>query len=218
MYNAVMTFSTLFFDLDATLYPASSGLWNAIKLRIHEFMMEHLGLTEGEVSALRQTYYQQYGTTLDGLMRHHQVDPEEYLAYVHDIPLEAFIEYSPRLQGVLSSLPQDLWIFTNADRSHVERVLELLKLEGDFIGIVDIYALDFQVKPNPQAYQRALTLADAHPPSRCVLFDDLPRNLLPANDLGFFTVMVNENEVESHQADLHIKSLLDLPRAFPNLW
>jgi putative hydrolase of the HAD superfamily len=218
MYNAVMTFSTLFFDLDATLYPASSGLWNKIRSRIHQFMIERMGLAEGNVSALRQTYYQQYGTTLDGLMRHHQVDPEEYLTYVHDIPLDEFIQYSPPLKEILSSLPQDLWVFTNADRSHVERVLALLKLEGEFKGIVDIYALDFQVKPNPQAYHQALAIADANPPSRCVLFDDLPQNLPPANELGFFTVMVNENEVDTHQADLHIPSLLDLPQAFPDLW
>ncbi|MFO8037754.1 MAG: pyrimidine 5'-nucleotidase [Anaerolineales bacterium] len=213
-----MTFSTLFFDLDATLYPASSGLWNAIKIRIHEFMRERLDLAEREASTLRQTYYQRYGTTLDGLMRHHQVDPEEYLTYVHDIPLEEFIHYSPRLQEILSSLPQDLWVFTNADRRHAERVLALLKLEGEFEGIVDIYALDFQVKPNPQAYQRALTIAGANLPSRCVLFDDLPRNLLPANELGLFTIMVNENEMEPHQADLHIQSLLDLPFQMPALW
>lgn len=218
MYNAVMTFSTLFFDLDATLYPASSGLWKAIKNRIHEFMTERLDLAEEEVNDLRQTYYQRYGTTLEGLMRHHQVDPEAYLTYVHDIPLQKYIHYSAPLKEILSSLPQDLWVFTNADRRHVERVLDLLQLEDEFQGIVDIYALDFKVKPNLQAYQRALTIAQARPPFRCVLFDDLSRNLTPAKELGFHTVMVHENEVDHHPADLHIRSLLDLPFEMPTLW
>ncbi|MBS3750287.1 MAG: hypothetical protein KGY39_02150, partial [Anaerolineales bacterium] len=111
MYNAVMTYTTLFFDLDATLYPASSGLWFKIKDRIHKFMMDHLGLTEQEASSLREDYYLQYGTTLDGLMRHHHVDPEGYLKFVHDIPLEKFISYSPALKEILTSLPQALWVF-----------------------------------------------------------------------------------------------------------
>jgi len=218
MYNAVMTYTTLFFDLDATLYPASSGLWFKIKDRIHKFMMDHLGLTEQEASSLREDYYLQYGTTLDGLMRHHHVDPEGYLKFVHDIPLEKFISYSPALKEILTSLPQALWVFTNSDREHAKRVLNILNLEHVFQGIVDVYALDFKAKPHPRAYRKALALAKIQSPSKCVLFDDLSQNLIPANELGFYTVIVNENNLDDHPADFHIHSLLDLPHKLPMLW
>lgn len=216
-YNADMNFSTLFFDLDATLYPGSSGLWQALKSRIHRFMEQQLGLPKEEIDPLRQQYYQQYGTTLSGLMRHHQVDPQEYLTYVHDIDLENYISYSPRLKEILSSLPQSLWVFTNADRPHAERVLKILQLEKTFTGIVDIHALDFLVKPEPGAYRRALALAGLESPAGCVLFDDLSQNLPPANRMGFFTVLVNEKSI-TNQADLHISSLHDLPQRMPYLW
>jgi len=212
-----MTFSNLFFDLDATLYPASSGLWNAIKRRIQDYMIDEMGFSEQESTELREAYYQNYGTTLEGLRRHHDIKAADYLAYVHDVPIEDFIEVTPQLVEILSTLPQTKWVFTNADRDHAQRVLNHLEVHHLFEGIVDVYALDYQVKPQLNAYQRALQLAQAPSPNTCVLFDDLPHNLPPANELGFFTVLVNENE-DATAADLHIKSLLDLPQHMPQLW
>ena len=37
-----MCFETLFFDLDDTLYPPTSGLWDAIGERIETFMREYV--------------------------------------------------------------------------------------------------------------------------------------------------------------------------------
>ncbi len=212
-----MTFSTLFFDLDATLYPASSGLWNAIKSRIQNYMIEVMGFSEQEARKLREAYYHNYGTTLEGLRRHHDIDPADYLAYVHDVPIEDFIKVTPQLIEILSTLPQTKWVFTNADRDHAQRVLEHLEVHHLFAGIVDVYALDYQVKPQLNAYQQALQLTQAPSPTACVFFDDLPQNIPPANEIGFFTVLVNENEVHN-SADLHITSLLALPRHMPELW
>lgn len=212
-----MTFSNLFFDLDATLYPASSGLWNAIKRRIQNYLVEVMGFSEKESKELRQAYYQNYGTTLEGLRRHHDINPVDYLAYVHDIPIEDFIEVTPQLNEILSTLPQTKWVFTNADRDHARRVLNHLQVHDLFAGIVDVYALDYQVKPQPEAYHQALQLANAPTSASCVLFDDLPQNIPPANEIGFFTVLVNENEA-NNSADLHINSVLELPQRMPQLW
>lgn len=212
-----MTFSHLFFDLDATLYPASSGLWHAIKSRIQNYMVEVMGFSEQESTELAQVYYKNYGTTLEGLRRHHEIDPVDYLAYVHDIPIEDYIEVPPRLQEILSTLPQTKWVFTNADREHAARVLNHLQVHDLFAGIIDVHALDYQVKPQPEAYRQALRLANVPNSANCVLFDDLPQNIPPANKMGFFTVLVNEDEA-NHAADLHINSVLDLPQRIPQLW
>jgi FMN phosphatase YigB (HAD superfamily) len=60
-------------------------------------------------------------------------------------------------------------------------------------------------------------LAGESDPARCVFFDDSPRNLAPARDLGFFTVLVGATETNP-AADRSVASLLELPQALPELW
>ncbi len=74
MYNRPVTFTTIFFDLDDTLYPASSGLWPTLKARMSQYMIEIMGIPAGEVPGLREKYFRRYGTTLRGLQANHQVD------------------------------------------------------------------------------------------------------------------------------------------------
>ena len=212
-----MQFSTLFFDLDATLYPASNGLWEQIRLRIYKFMLEEIGIPEAEIPATRDKYWTTYGTTLEGLRIHHQVEPDDYLKYVHDLPLKDFLEPDPVLRGLLDTLPQDLWVFTNADHRHASRVLTELGISDLFSGIVDLLALDFIVKPNRKAYQVALKLAGVTDPKKCVMFDDLIQNLIPAKELGFYTSLVGENG-SSNQADIQLQSIHDMKEKMPQLW
>jgi putative hydrolase of the HAD superfamily len=212
-----MHFSTLFFDLDATLYPASNGLWEQIRLRIYKFMLEEIGIPEAEIPATRDKYWTTYGTTLEGLRIHHQVEPDDYLKFVHDLPLKDFLEPDPILRDLLKTLPQDLWVFTNADRRHADRVLNELGISDLFSGIVDLLALDFIVKPNRKAYQTALKLAGVTDPERCVMFDDLVQNLIPAKELGFFTSLVGEND-STNQVDIQLQSIHEMKEKMPQLW
>jgi len=212
-----MQFSTLFFDLDATLYPASNGLWELIRLRIYKFMREEIGIPEADIPATRDIYWKTYGTTLEGLRIHHQVKAEEYLNYVHDLPLKDFLTPDPDLYQLLSSLPQDLWVFTNADYRHANSVLNELGIKDLFKGIVDLYAQDFIVKPNPKAYHTALKLAGETEPAQCMLFDDLLQNLIVAKDLGFFTSLVGQNG-HSNQIDIHLESIHEMKEKIPQLW
>ena len=124
-----MRYTTLLFDLDDTLYDSGNGLWEAIRQRMSQYMIERIGLPAEEVPALRAMYYKKYGTTLRGLQRHFQVDSDDYLAYVHDLPLERYLKPATQLRGLLTSLPQQRWIFTNADANHARRVLSTLELE-----------------------------------------------------------------------------------------
>jgi putative hydrolase of the HAD superfamily len=216
-YNADMHFSTLFFDLDATLYPPSSGLWEQIRLRIFKYMQEVIGLPEEKIPEIREHYWKTYGTTLEGLRIHYQVKEEDYLNFVHDIPLNDYLDPNPELRELLLSLPQDLWIFTNADHRHAGNVLQVLGINDLFAGIVDLYALNFIVKPNREAYLAALQLAGETDPTRCVLFDDLLQNLLPAKELGFYTSLVGENH-QTNAVDIQITSILDIKQKIPQLW
>jgi putative hydrolase of the HAD superfamily len=212
-----MRFSTLFFDLDDTLYPSECGLWGEIRSRIQRFLLEKLQLTTEEATALSRQYYERYGTTLRGLQRHHAVDTDEFLRFVHDLPLASYLSPDPKLKTMLASLHQDKWIFTNADEAHAQRVLSALDLEGIFNGIIDVRSLDFDCKPHPSAYLMAMKIAGERDPANCVFLDDSLRNLAPAHELGFFTVLVGKKEA-GPGASLTIPDLLHLPEAMPELF
>lgn len=212
-----MSLKTLFFDLDDTLYDSSCGLWEAIRIRMGRYMEERLGLAPEEANRLRHEYFTNYGTTLRGLQFHHQVNVDEYLAYVHDLPLTQFIQPDPELRRMLTSLPQRKFIFTNADREHAARVLQVLQLEDCFDGIIDVRAIDFVCKPDPLAYRLALKLSGENNPASCLLVDDSIRNLAPARLMGFTTVLVGSTG--SDPATVHaISQLKQLPQALPDLW
>lgn len=212
-----MSFSTLFFDLDATLYTPENGLWEAIRLRIYQFMREKVAIPEEQIPETRDRYWKTYGTTLEGLRRHHQVEPDDYLAYVHDIPLEQYLEDDPILRELLKSLPQDLWIFTNADQRHARAVTQALGIAELFQGIVDLTAMDFVIKPQPKSYQIALKMAGGVDPAQSILFDDLPANLAGANAAGLTTVLVGENG-SAKVADYQLTRIHDIKKKLPQLW
>jgi putative hydrolase of the HAD superfamily len=213
-----MRYSTLFFDLDGTVYASNSGLWEEIGRRMGLYMLERLGLPEDQVHVLRKRYFETYGTTLRGLQIHHHVDAEDYLAFVHDLPLKDYLQPAPELRAILLSLKQRCWIFTNADSDHARRVLSVLELEGCFEGIIDIRATQFLCKPEIGAYRRALILAGESDGRQCVLLDDSPVNLLGAHPLGFRTVLVGSNGQLDPRVDVTVSSLLSLPQAMPELW
>ena len=212
-----MPFSTLFFDLDATLYPPSNGLWDEIRNRIYQYMSDEIGLPKEEIPSTRDRYWKTYGTTLEGLRIHHGVDPDHYLRYVHNIPLDRYLSQDPELHALLSELPQDLWVFTNADRSHAQAVLSVLGIEELFTGIIDLLAMDFIIKPRPEAYQIAQEMAGVKDPSGCVLFDDLVPNLLGAKKHGFTTVLVGENG-QTDSADFLLPTIHKIKEVLPHLW
>jgi pyrimidine 5'-nucleotidase len=182
------------------------------------YMVEQLHLPADQVQPLRQKYFETYGTTLRGLQAHHQVQPLEFLAYVHDIPLDGFLHRDPALRPLLQSLPYKKWVCTNADRGHAQRVMHNLDIVDCFVGIIDILQADFHPKPEIQYYQAALSAAGALSPAECVLLDDQPRNLAPAQAMGFTTVLVRPNISECPFATRIVANLHGLSTVFPELW
>ena len=211
-----MGWRVVFFDLDDTLYPPSSGVWDAIGERIQAFVMDRLGLSYEQATLLRRRYFEEYGTTLNGLWHHHAVDPEDYLSYVHAVPLEKMIQPDPILDSMLRDLTQKRIVFTNANRQHAERVLSCLGVSAHIDAIIDLFALEMTNKPEQAAYTRALALAGETDPRACVIADDLPRNLVPARAMGMTTVLVGPAQPDG-AADHRIGSILDLTQALPGL-
>ncbi len=209
-------YRTLFFDLDDTLYPSDNGVWDAIGVRINQYMLDRHGIPPEQITELRDSYFKNYGTTLHGLMVNHGADPQDYLHFVHDIPLEEYLQPNPELNAMLSRLPQQLVVFTNASRNHVHRVIQRLDIAAHIDAIVDIETMELHHKPQPRAYQYALELAGEDDARACVLIDDRIENLLPGASLGMTTVHVKNENIDG-PADYHIPTITDLISAIPHL-
>jgi len=182
-------FTTIFFDLDDTLYPSGTGLWHAIKARMTDYMRERMGFAEDQIPALREKYFLQYGTTLRGLQANHQVSALDFLAYVHDLPLTDYLVPDPVQRSVIASLPTRNLIFTNADSPHAQRVLHVLGLDGLFSSIVDVNAVSPYCKPMPESFDIAMRAAGETDPARCVMIDDLPRTTRAARAAGMYAIL-----------------------------
>jgi pyrimidine 5'-nucleotidase len=212
-----MNLNTIFFDLDSTLYPESNGMWSTIRQRIDLYMHERMGLSHDVIPQLRQHYFTEYGTTLNGLQANYNIDPNDYLNFVHDLPLDDYLQVDPRLRQMLLSIPYRRWIFTNSDLAHAHRVLTKLEIEDCFEGIIDIWTLEPYCKPQREAYQRAQDMAGVPDARACALLDDSTYNIATAQEMGFFTVLVGQNGDKS-QADRSLVDLLDLPEVVPEFW
>ena len=208
-------FSFLLLDLDDTLYPQDSGTWEAVSNRIHSYIETRLSLTGEEAESLRKRYMEQFGTTLSGLRDEFWVDAEDYLDYVHDVPIHELLKPDPVLHTMLETIKIPRVIFSNAYRPHVERVLDCLGVRDLIDQVIDIYALEFQHKPRVEAYNRALGLIGAKDPSSVVFVDDRLANLEPAARLGMTTVLVSPTPPENHH--LHIERIYELTNVLPQL-
>lgn len=205
-----MRFNTLLFDLDETLYPSSSGLWMAIRERINAFLLERMGFPPEQIEILREKYFREYGTTLRGLQANYSLDMEEYLAFVHNVPLEKYLHPDPQLHRVIAALPARKYIFTNADNAHANRVLQVLNLQGLFDGILDVHTIAPYCKPMPESLDLALLAVGSPPPGDCALLDDQARITRAARRAGLFTILVGK-DTAGEDADASLVNWTDLP-------
>jgi putative hydrolase of the HAD superfamily len=194
----------LIFDLDNTLYPAEKHLFGLIDVRINRYMTEVVGIPAAEVDALRREYWRLYGVTLQGLIRHHAVDPEDYLGYVHDVDVNARLTPDPALRRAIAALPQRKAVLTNGSICHARRVLAALAIDDLFEEVYDIRVADYQPKPWPEPYHATFERMGVRP-QRCIMIEDSRENLQTAKRLGMGTVLVGAGATPDY-VDVHLDS------------
>ena len=185
------------FDLDNTLYPAECDLFAQIDQRMTDFVSRFLRLPRDEARAVQKRYYAEHGTTLNGLMSMHGIDPGDFLAQVHDIDLSP-LPKTPALAAAIARLPGRKFVYTNGSRGHADRVTDYMGLGQVFDGYFAIEDSAFQPKPNQSSYDAFNQRFDIDP-QQAVFFEDLARNLAPAHAMGFATVLVQSDKDWSHE-------------------
>lgn len=176
------------FDLDNTLYPTESQFLVQVERRINDYFVRSSGLEAATALSLQKTYLNDYGTSLAGLMKHYQVDPHDFLAEVHDVPLDC-LSPEPALRLGLERLEGPRLVFTNGSTAHAHRVMERLGLTDLFDGVFALEDADLIPKPDPRTFEKMLAKFGIDATTAC-FFEDTPKNLAPAKAIGMTTVLI----------------------------
>ncbi len=199
------------FDLDNTLHDASPHIFPHINRSMTAYLQRYLHLDETAASNLRVRYWQRYGATLSGLMRHHGTDPEHFLWHTHQFPeLERMVMREPRLRHVLRSLPGRKVVFSNAPINYAYAVLELLRVDTLFDDVMGVEHTRYRPKPDNFGFRRLLRKHHIRA-TQCVMVEDSLENLHAAKRLGMRTVWVNSSNRNSPSVDVKIADVMQLP-------
>lgn len=204
-----MSIKYLICDLDNTLYSPDSGLLNQIDQNIELFLSQKFKLPLAEITKIRRQYWINYGTTLEGLIRHHQICPEEYFQYTYNVNVGDFLTNDFKLQQVLQAIDLPKVVFSNSPKSYINKVLQELGICNCFSKIYDIIFCEYQGKPNRASYQRVL--ADLNiTPTECIFVDDTLSNIEGANSLGITSIWIRPNEEQ--QTEWSLTDIYELPK------
>jgi pyrimidine and pyridine-specific 5'-nucleotidase len=216
-----------FFDIDNCLYPKSYKIHDHMARLIDDYFQTHLALSADDAFELHQRYYKDYGLAIEGLVRHHKVDPLEYNEKVDDaLPLDDIIKPNPRLRQLLADIDREqvtLWLFTNAYVTHGRRVVKLLGIEDCFDGMTycDYAAEELVCKPRRESYSKAMRESGASNVDECYFVDDSALNAEAAKLYGWKTAHLVEAESKAPEkpvAHHQIQQLEELRTVFPEVF
>ena len=195
------SFENWIFDLDNTIYDIKAGLFIKISERITEYIMTKLSFTREEANLVRSDMYKKYGLTLTGLMREYEIDPDEYLDFIHDVT-HPELKYEKQLKLSLKNLSGRKFIYTNASQDHAKNILSAMGIEAEFEKILDIKATQYVPKPDPKSYEIMLKSFGilSNQIENSVFIEDTAKNLRPAKLLGLKTVWIeNAHNLEDYK-------------------
>ena len=205
------------FDLDNTLHNATPHIFPHINRSMTAYLQQHLGLDEQAASELRVHYWQRYGATLSGMMRHHDTDPDHFLRATHQFAaLPQMVLREPRLRHVLKKLLGRKLVFSNAPQHYAHEVLKLLRIADMFDDVMAIEQTRFRPKPDVFGFMRLMKRHGVKA-AQCVMVEDSLENLYAAKKLGMRTVWLNCGNKSAPYVDVKIRDVMQLPRALHRL-
>lgn len=200
------------FDLDNTLHDASHRIFPHINQAMTDYIVRHLGVDAAAAGQIRQAYWRRYGATLQGLVRHHGVDPHHFLAETHRFDdLAAFLRWERGLRAALRRIPGRKVVFSNGPLRYARAVLAATGLRHAFDAVYAIESVRLLPKPARQAFLRVLH-AERCPPRRAIMVEDSLENLRVAKALGMHTVWIHPGHRRPACVDVLTRSVRRLPR------
>ena len=200
------------FDLDNTLHDATARIFPAMHEQINAFLRREFSVDEAGADRMRHELWLRYGTTLNGLMRHHGTDPRRFLKETHDFPeLAELVVHENALKHALARLGGTKLVFSNAPRHYVGEVLRAIGLARYFDAVYSIEDARYRGKPALHGFRMLLRKHNLDP-HRCAFVDDILGNLRTAHRLGMSTVWVSRVKRRAPFVDMRISSVVELPR------
>ena len=180
------------FDLDNTLYSGDTKVFDQVDKKMSFFISKKLNVNLEEAKKIQKNYFQEYNTTLNGMIKNHKIDAEEFLEFVHDVDLN-FLKEDLDLQNELTNLMGKKYIFTNGSKAHASNVTKKIGIQNLFDGVFDIVDSNFVPKPSIEPYKKIIQKYGLDP-EYCIFIEDIARNLKPAYELGMKTVWIKNDE------------------------
>jgi len=167
------------FDLDNTLYSGDTKVFDQVDKKMSKFISDKLNVGIEEAKEIQKNYFHEYNTTLNGMIKNHKIDANEFLEFVHDVDLN-FLQKNKPLEKEIAKLNGKKIIFTNGSKAHAANVTKRIGIEKLFDGVFDIVDSDFVPKPSKQPYEKVIENFKIEP-QYCIFFEDIARNLKPAH-------------------------------------
>ena len=180
------------FDLDNTLYSGKTRVFEQVDKKMSEYISKKLNVSTAKAKEIQKNYFHEYNTTLNGMIKNHKIDADEFLEFVHNIDID-FLKKDLILGEELKKLDGKKIIFTNGPRKHALNVTKRIGIDQYFDDIFDIIDSEFVPKPAIQPYKK---LVEKHKidPKLCGFVEDIARNLKPAYEMGMKTIWIENNE------------------------
>ena len=199
------------FDLDNTLHDAQKKIFPLINKKINLYISKKVKINLTDADELRQKYWNYYGATLEGLIKHHNINPKDFLEKTHTF--ENFEELVCPMQDlieVVSSINGQKLVYTNAPRAYTDKVLKICQIENYFDGIFSIEDCNFLAKPSKISMELFIK---KYRIKKAYFVDDVKENLKTASQFGLSTIwLTSERETPSY-IDKKISKLKDLINA-----
>ena len=182
----------ILFDLDGVLYQDLEAVFGQVSKKMTKYISDKLDLDLKKAKELQKNYFHKYNTSLNGLMIHHNIKPEEFLKYVHDIDL-SFMKKDLILRKELESLKLKKFIFTNGSKEHAKNITKHLGINDLFDGLFDIVDAEFSPKPTAKAFDLMIKKFKINP-KETLYIEDIAKNLSIGKERGTITAWLINDE------------------------
>tara|TARA_B100001123_G_scaffold8797_1_gene10873 strand:+ start:141 stop:812 length:672 start_codon:yes stop_codon:yes gene_type:complete len=182
----------ILFDLDGVLYQDLEAVFGQVSKKMTKYISNKLNLSLEKAKELQTNYFHKYNTSLNGLMIHHDIKPEDFLKYVHDIDL-SFMKKDLVLRNELENLNIKKFIFTNGSKEHAKNITKHLGINDLFDGLFDIVDAEFSPKPTAKAFDLMIKKFKINP-KETLYIEDIAKNLSIGKERGAITAWLINDE------------------------